>query len=87
MARAKSLVASVTTAEYDALIAVITEARIAAGATREGLSKKLGQSLPYIRKIETKVRRLDAVEMLQIAAALELDPVELYRRFVERTRT
>lgn len=81
---AKRLVASLNTAAYDELLAVIKEARKEAKVSQETLSYQLGQAESYIRKIESKVRRVDAVELYQIAVALKLDPTELFDRFVKR---
>lgn len=85
MPKNKSSVASLNTREYDALIATLIEARKEFGIGQEGLSKKLEQGRNYVQKIEYKERRIDVVEFLFLAKALELDPTELFTRFAKRT--
>lgn len=87
MSQQKSSVASLNTNEYDALISVLIEARKGNGIGQEGLSKKLGQGRNFIQKIEYKERRIDVVEFLQIANALGTDPIDLFTRFVKRTKS
>jgi ribosome-binding protein aMBF1 (putative translation factor) len=70
--------------EYDELIAVLKEAREAAGLRHDELSRKLGHSRMYIYKVESKRRRLDPAEVRQIASALGLEPLEVFKRWLNR---
>lgn len=79
-------VASINTAEYDALIALLKEVRKEKRMSQEKLSEKLRQSRNYIGKIEQKDRRFDVVEFFQVFTALELDPVEVFTRFAEKIK-
>jgi transcriptional regulator with XRE-family HTH domain len=73
-------VASLRTREYDALRALLREAREAKRISQESLSQRLGRPITYIGKVETGTRRLDVIELMQICSELESDPVELIRR-------
>jgi transcriptional regulator with XRE-family HTH domain len=76
-------VKSFTSPEYQALIEVIIAARQGACVGQEELSKRLGQSRMYIYKCETLRRRVDPVEVMDIAQALGLPPGELFSRWVK----
>jgi len=75
-------VKSFTSPEYQALIEVITAAREEAGVGQEELSKRLGQSRMFIYKCETLRRRVDPVEVMEIARSLDLPPGELFIRWI-----
>jgi len=74
---------SVGTAEYDNLLTILRDARKRAGFTQRGLSLKLGKSPTYLDKIERGVRRIDVVELCQIALAMGIDPRDLFTTFVD----
>lgn len=76
---------SVNTTEYDELIAVLREAREAKGVSIRELCRRLGQFDSYIGKIERKDRRVDVKEFCDIAKALEIEPRDLFDRYVRRT--
>jgi transcriptional regulator with XRE-family HTH domain len=69
------------------LISVLIDARKSNGIGQEGLSKKLGQGRNFVQKIEYKERRIDVVEFFQFANALEIDPMDLFGRFIKRTKS
>jgi transcriptional regulator with XRE-family HTH domain len=62
---------------------VLIAARETAGVSQRELSKRLGESPPYIWAIERGERTVDLVEFMDIAVALGADPVELFARIVE----
>lgn len=70
--------------EYDILIDVVRQARLAAKIGVPALSKKLGQSPAYMYKVETRGRRLDVVEFRSIAIALDLSPSDLFETWLSR---
>lgn len=76
-------VASVGTAEYDALVQVVKAARKETGVTQRELSERLGRSHNYVLYIERGSRRLDVVEFVAIAKALGKDPGQLLALFLE----
>ncbi|MCU1082906.1 helix-turn-helix domain-containing protein [Stenotrophomonas maltophilia] len=53
--------------EYTALIGAVRDARIAAGLTQAQVSEQLGRSQSFISDVERGKRRLDVVELRDIA--------------------
>lgn len=61
---------SIYTEEYAALLALLREARAAAGLTQVQLAARLGQSQSFISKVEKGDRRLDLIQLRTICRAL-----------------
>lgn len=57
---------------YKVLIRALTDARKAAGLSQQDLAELLGRPQSYIGKLETFERRLDALELFDLIAALSL---------------
>lgn len=72
---------SVGTAAYDALAALMAELRAEAGLTQDELAAKVGRHFTWVSKIERGTRRMDLVEMCEVADALGVDPADVVRRF------
>jgi transcriptional regulator with XRE-family HTH domain len=53
-----------------------------AGIRQQPLAAKLGKPQSFIAKYEGGERRIDLVEFIAIARALDADPVKLFRAFV-----
>ena len=70
---------SVHTEAYRTLCNMLVAARHKAGLTQEELAKKLRRPQSFIAKYERGERRLDVVEFLSIAAALEADGLRIVR--------
>lgn len=64
---------------YRSLVALLRDARIQGGLTQEGLARRLGQRQQFVSKYEVGERRLDFVELIDIARELNLDPADLVR--------
>lgn len=75
-------VGSLRTTENDILIRVIKEARIGAGVSQEELSRRMGQSITFIVKIERGTRRLDVFEFVRLSEALSQEPEQMFARYV-----
>jgi transcriptional regulator with XRE-family HTH domain len=56
---------------------VLVEARKGAELSQEELARRLRRSQSFIAKIEVGERRLDVLEFIEIARALNRDPSEL----------
>ena len=50
-----------------------------AGLKQSDVAAKLGLPASYLSKIENGTRRLDVIELMQIAEAMEVDPAEIIR--------
>jgi transcriptional regulator with XRE-family HTH domain len=68
--------------EYDRLIDLLVAARHASGIRQQKLAAKLGKPQSFIAKYEGGERRIDLIEFIAIARALDADPVRLFREFV-----
>jgi transcriptional regulator with XRE-family HTH domain len=75
---------SLKSAEYARLIAALVAARHSAGIRQQALAKKLNRPQSFVAKYEGGERRLDVIEFIAIARALDADPVKLFRDFVDR---
>ena len=70
--------------EYIILIEVVRDARIAAGLTQTQISEKLGRSQSFIIDVELGKRRLDIVELRDIADLCGTSLAKLVARFERR---
>lgn len=59
---------------YRVLIGQLVEARRTAKLSQEALADVLGRHQQFVSRYETGERRLDAIEYVDIARALRLDP-------------
>jgi transcriptional regulator with XRE-family HTH domain len=73
---------SLKSAEYARLIAALVAVRKGAGIRQQALARKLGRPQSFIAKYEGGERRIDVVEFIAIARALDADPVRIFREFV-----
>lgn len=76
-------VSSIRTAEYDALLRVVRQARQDAGLTQRELSAKMGKAETFIVKVERGTRRLDLIELAELSRALNINLAALVQRFIE----
>lgn len=70
------------TEPYQRLRAQLVAERKRAGLTQVAVAKKLSKPQSYVAKYERGERRLDIVELLEVATAIGFDPV----RFIDRFR-
>jgi transcriptional regulator with XRE-family HTH domain len=76
---------SLKSPEYARLIEALVAVRKRAGVRQQALAKKLGRPQSFIAKYESGERRIDVVEFIAIARALDADPVKLFRDLVAET--
>ncbi|WP_066587824.1 helix-turn-helix domain-containing protein [Sphingomonas pruni] len=62
---------------YRALVGILVATRKALGWSQDGLANKLGRHQQFVSRYELGERRLDAVEFVDVARALGLDPAIL----------
>ena len=56
---------------------VLVRARERAGLKQAEVAARLGLPASYLSKIESGTRRLDVIELIRIAEAMEMDPAAL----------
>lgn len=59
--------------EYKELLSALSQARKDAGMTQAELAKKLKKPQSYVSKVENGERRLDVMELMEIAKAVGFD--------------
>ena len=74
---------SLHTSEHSALIRVLVDVRKDSGLTQQEVADRLGKPQSYMAKLEVGERRLDVVEFVRLAAALDVDPALLFGRAME----
>lgn len=70
------------TARHRRLVEEVVKAREKAGLSQRDLAKKLKRSGSFVWKFESYERRLDFLELADIADACGVDAVELYRKVI-----
>lgn len=63
---------------------MLRAARGRASLTQEDLARRLGRRQQFVSKYESGERRLDFIEVLDVARALGLDPNDLIRAVDEK---
>jgi len=82
--KAGGLTKSLYLPEHRALCEVLVAARRRAGLTQDSVSKRLKRPQSFVAKFEGGERRLDVIEFIAIAEALDADPVKLLRQLLKR---
>jgi transcriptional regulator with XRE-family HTH domain len=59
---------------------VLVRARERAGLKQSDVAARLGLPASYLSKIENGTRRLDVIELIQIAEAMDSDPAGIVRQ-------
>jgi Helix-turn-helix domain len=77
---ASKLPKSLRSRRHRALLAVLIGSRKAAGMTQRQVAVKWKRPQSTVAAVETGERRLDVVEFLELAEALGVDPVVLFKR-------
>ena len=71
---------------HTALVALIIAKRKAAGLTQQQVADALGQYQSFIARLESGQRRIDVVELLDLAQILKFDAGKALRE-IEKIRT
>ncbi|MGB3509416.1 MAG: helix-turn-helix transcriptional regulator [Microcoleaceae cyanobacterium] len=74
---------SVFARKYNRFRELLIEARKEINLTQVELSVKLSRPQSYVSKYERGERRLDLIEFLEIAEALEIDPLAFIEKLLE----
>lgn len=70
--------------EHRHLVAVLVEARQASGLTQAELAARVGKDQSFVSIIERGQRRVDVLEFVALARAMEADPGQLFERVTSR---
>ena len=68
---------AIHSARHQRLISMLIEKRRAAGMTQAEVAKALGRHQPFIANIEKGERRVDVLELIDLAAIMGFDPSEM----------
>lgn len=71
---------SMFTQDYERLIGLMAQIRKEKGVTQVDLAGAINKPQSFISKIENGERRLDLIEMIAIADALDVEPSAVLRR-------
>ena len=71
---------SITTAAYAELIRILRDARVEAAISQQQLAELLDEPQSFVSKYESGSRRLDLIELKEIAEALGLSLLTLVQR-------
>jgi transcriptional regulator with XRE-family HTH domain len=74
---------SIHSPSYAALREMLIAARRSAGLTQDEVARRLERPQSFVAKYEGGERRLDVVEFIALARALEQDPLVLFRNLVD----
>lgn len=69
-----ALAKTLGSARHKALIALLIKERIAAGMNQTDLARTLGQYQSFVARVESGERRVDVIEFIDIAKAIDFDP-------------
>jgi len=75
---------SLHTREYEHFRTLLLAAREAAGLTQSEVAARVGQQQSFVAKYEGGERRLDVIEFVRVAKALNADPHEILRALLDR---
>lgn len=70
--------------EHRHLVAVLVEARHASGLTQAELAARVGKDQSFVSIIERGQRRVDVLEFVELARAMDADPVRLFSTMTRR---
>jgi hypothetical protein len=76
---ATGVTTSTHTDEYQVVTGVLKDARKGAALTQKDVADRLKKPQSYVAKVEGGERRIDIVEFIAIARAMEIDPIKLFR--------
>ena len=72
--------------ELKVLGEVLTRVREREGLKQSEVAERLGLPASYLSKIENGTRRLDVIELIQIAEAMDVEAAELIRQVEKRLK-
>lgn len=82
----RGLTKSLHLPEHRALCDLLVAVRHKAGLTQQDVAKRLKRPQSFVAKYEGGERRIDLIEFVAVAAALNIDPAKLFREFQMKIR-
>ncbi len=76
------MTSSIHNPKYKNFQTLLTKYRKEQGVTQVKLAERLGRPQSFVSKYENGERRLDLIEFLDIAAALEIDPLSFIQELL-----
>ncbi len=76
-------VKSLRSRHHQLLIELLAESRLEAGLTQQQLAERLRRPQSFVAKYEGGERRIDVVEFIGIAKAINADPVKLLQKLLK----
>jgi transcriptional regulator with XRE-family HTH domain len=70
--------------DYQLLLTVLKSERERLGITQTDLADRLGNTQTFVSKCERGERRIDAVELVEFAEALGIEPADLFGQFLAK---
>lgn len=70
---------TIYTKTHKSLVKRLVEAREQAGLLQEEVAKKLGRTQSYVSKLESGQRRIDIVQIKELAKLYKKDPEDLIK--------
>jgi transcriptional regulator with XRE-family HTH domain len=77
--KARGLTKSLHSPEHRALCEILVAARHKAGRTQYAVARRLKRPQSFVAKYEGGERRIDILEFLEIARALDADPLTIIK--------
>lgn len=74
------MTSSVFTKKYELFKGLLTQYRKDADVTQQVLAERLNKHQSFVSKYESGERRLDLIEFLEVAEALQFDPFEFIKK-------
>jgi len=84
MATRRGISKTLNSAAHAAFCALMVETREKAGLTQQQLARKLRKPQSFVAKYEGGERRVDVIEFMAIARAMDADAVSLLRALTQR---
>lgn len=81
--KARGLTKSLYLPEHRAICRLPVAARQKAGLTQHAVAKRLGRPQSFVAKVEGGERRLDVIEFIGVARAVEADPIKILRALLK----
>lgn len=83
--RVQTIARTTETQLHRDLAEMIRERRKAAGLTQVDVAKRLGRPQSFMTSIENGERRLDVVELINLAKAISFDPSSILTELMRRS--